>query len=446
MKDSQPPPQLDGAAPRRHRRGGENGMATIGTDVAAPSNRRILLASLVGTSVEFYDFYIYATAASLVFGPLFFPSFSPSAQLFNSFATLGIAFVARPVGASVFGHFGDRIGRKSTLVASLLLMGASTLLIAFLPTYETIGWWAPFLLCVLRFGQGFGLGGEWGGAALLAVENAPPGWRARFGMFPQLGAPVGFIAANGLFLILALTLTPDQFRTWGWRLPFLASILLVGVGLWVRLQLTETRAFAAALAEEAPPKVPIAELFRDHAGATIAGTFAVVACFAIYYLATAFALGYGTTALGYSRQAFLQVQLIAILFMAVGILCSGWLSDKFDPRRVLMGGCIGGVFAGLLLAPLMGSGIGGVLLFLSLALLVMGFVYGPLGAWLPGLFPARVRYTGASMTFNVGGILGGAVAPLLAQSLAERGGLMPVGLYMSGCAIVSLIALALVRR
>ncbi|MDB5690822.1 MAG: transporter [Sphingomonas bacterium] len=422
-------------------------MAAAGNDLSAPSTRRILLASLVGTSVEFYDFYIYATAASLVFGPLFFPSFSPSAQLFNAFATLGIAFVARPVGASVFGHFGDRIGRKSTLVASLLLMGGSTLLIAFLPTYETIGWWAPLLLCILRFGQGFGLGGEWGGAALLAVENAPPGYRGRFGMVPQLGAPVGFIAANGLFLILALTLTPDQFRDWGWRLPFLASILLVGVGLWVRLQLTETRAFTDAMAHEAPPRVPLAELVRNHAGVTIAGTFAVVACFAIYYLATAFALGYGTTALGYTRQAFLQVQLIAILFMAVGIVASGWLSDRYDPRRVLIGGCVGGVIAGFLLAPLLGSGsIGGVLLFLSLALLVMGFVYGPLGAWLPGLFPARVRYTGASMAFNVGGILGGSLAPLIAQALAERGGLAPVGLYLAGCSLVSLVALLLVRR
>src|ERR1700741_565934 len=181
----------------------------------APSNRRILLASLVGTSVEFYDFYIYATAAALVFGPLFFPAESASAQLLAAYASLGVAFIARPLGASVFGHFGDRIGRKSTLVASLLLMGASTLLIAFLPTYAQIGWVAPLLLCILRFGQGFGLGGEWGGAALLAVENAPPHLRARYGMAPQLGAPVGFIAANGLFLLLGLWLSPDQFRDWG---------------------------------------------------------------------------------------------------------------------------------------------------------------------------------------------------------------------------------------
>jgi metabolite-proton symporter len=419
-------------------------MATPITDAAAPSTRRILLASLVGTSVEFYDFYIYATAASLVFGHLFFPATSPSAQQLAAYASLGLAFVARPVGASVFGHFGDRVGRKSTLVASLLLMGASTVLIAFLPTYQSIGWWAPFLLCLLRFGQGFGLGGEWGGAALLAVENAPPGWSARFGMFPQLGAPVGFIAANGLFLILATVLTPEQFMAWGWRLPFLASVLLVGVGLWVRLKLTETRAFTKAMAEAPPPRVPIADLFRHHARETIAGTFGVVACFAIYYLATAFALGYGTTTLGYGRQTFLAIQLGAILFMAGGILASGWLSDRYSARAVLIGGCVAGIPTGLLMGPLMGGGqILPVFLFLALALLVMGFVYGPLGAWLPGLFPARVRYTGASMAFNVGGILGGALAPIIAQSLAERGGLPPVGLYLAGCCLISLVALAL---
>ena len=409
--------------------------------ITPASNRRILTASLVGTAVEFYDFYIYATAASLVFGPLFFPSDNPSAQLLAAYASFAVAFIARPIGALVFGHYGDRIGRKSTLVASLLLMGGSTLAIAFVPTYASIGWVAPVLLCALRFGQGFGLGGEWGGAALLAVENAPPGWRARFGMFPQLGAPVGFIAANGLFLLLGLWLSEADFQSWGWRLPFLASALLVAVGLWVRLKLTETPAFAAMAAHGPPPAIPIAELLRDHWRATLGGSLGVIACFAIFYLSTAFALGFGTTKLGYSRETFLSVQLVAILFLAAGIVLSGWLSDRFDPRRVLIGGCLAAVATGLVLAPLMQSGslllVG---LFLSLALFVMGFVYGPLGAWLPGLFPARVRYTGASMAFNAGGILGGGLAPIIAQALADRGGLAPVGWYLAASAIASLVA------
>ena len=422
-------------------------MSSQAASASGASTRRILAASLVGTAVEFYDFYIYATAASLVFGPLFFPKASASAQLMSSYATFAIAFFARPLGASVFGHFGDRLGRKSTLVASLLLMGGSTVAIAFLPTYAQVGWLAPALLCLLRFGQGFGLGGEWGGAALLAVENAPPGFRARYGMFPQLGAPVGFIAANGLFLLLGLLLTPEQFQAWGWRLPFLASVALVGVGLWVRLKLTETPAFREALAEAPPPEVPIAELLKRHPLETLAGTFAVVACFAIFYLTTAFALGYGTTKLGYSRETFLAVQLGAIGFMALGIVWAGYWADAASPRRVLMAGCIATVAGGFLLAPMMGSGslwlIWG---FLSLALVMMGLVYGPLGAFLPSLFPARVRYTGASLAFNVGGILGGGLAPMIAQALADRGGLPPVGLYLSGAALVSLLALLPLRR
>ncbi|KAB7644942.1 MFS transporter [Polymorphobacter fuscus] len=413
----------------------------------AASTRRILGASLVGTAVEFYDFYIYATAASLVFGPLFFPSDNASAQLLAAYASFAVAFVARPIGALVFGHYGDRIGRKSTLVASLLVMGGSTLAIAFLPTYASVGWFAPLLLCALRFGQGFGLGGEWGGAALLAVENAPPGWRGRFGIFPQLGAPVGFIAANGLFLLLGLTLTDADFQAWGWRLPFLFSALLVAVGLWVRLKLTETPAFAAMAEKGPPPGVPIAELLRDHWRATLGGTLGVIACFALFYLSTAFALGFGTTRLGYARETFLSVELGAILFLAVGILLSGWLSDRFDPRRVLIGGCVAGIGVGLLLAPMLGSGsLAVVAAFLALALFTMGFVYGPLGAWLPGLFPARVRYTGASMAFNLGGILGGGLAPIAAQALSEWGGLQPVGWYLAAACAASLGALLALKR
>jgi metabolite-proton symporter len=403
---------------------------------------RVLGASLVGTAVEFYDFYVYATAASLVFGPLFFPRSSPSAQLLAAYGSFALAFMARPLGALVFGHFGDRIGRKSTLVVSLLTMGASTFAIGLLPTYGAIGWVAPLLLCVLRFGQGFGLGGEWGGAALLAVENAPAGWRARYGMVPQLGAPVGFVAANGLFLCLGFVLTPSQFETWGWRLPFLASSVLVALGLWVRSKLSETPAFVAAMAAAPPLKVPLSEVLRDHGRETVAGSFAVVACFALFYLATAFALGYGTATLHYDRRVFLGVLLGAILFLALGIVLAGMWADRAGPRRVLIFGCLATLGVAALFAPMMGSGsLAIIALFLAMALFVMGFVYGPLGAFLPALFPARVRYTGASLTFNVGGILGGGIAPLLAQALADRGGLGFVGLYLGVAATASLVAL-----
>lgn len=424
------------------------------TDTSPPRNSttRVLTASLAGTAIEFYDFYIYATAASLVFGPLFFPASSPSAQLLSAYASFGLAFLARPFGAWIFGHYGDRIGRKSTLVASLLLMGISTTLIAFLPTYHDlahygIGWVAPMLLCILRFGQGVGLGGEWGGAALLAVENAPPHMRARFGMFPQLGAPVGFIMANGLFLILGTALTAEQFVSWGWRIPFLLSAVLVALGLWVRLKLHETPQFTAALAEAPPAKVPVAELLREHLPATIAGTFSAMACFAIFYLATAFALGYGTNTLGFAKEQFLGLQLGAILFLGVGIVLAGWWSDLLSSRTILMAGCVATVAVGLLLAPLFGQAAAlPIFLWLAAALFAMGFVYGPLGAFLPSLFPARVRYTGASLTFNLAGILGAAPVPMVAQYLAERGGLWFIGYYLSAVAVISLAALWWTRR
>lgn len=381
------------------------------------SHKRILGAAMAGTAVEFYDFYIFATAASLVFGPLFFPTSSPEAQLLQSWLTFALAFIARPVGALVFGHYGDRIGRKATLVWSLMIMGVSTFCIALLPSYAVAGWWAPLLLCILRFGQGFGLGGEWGGAALLAVENAPEGKKARYGMFPQLGAPVGFILSNGLFLILGLILSDAEFREWGWRIPFLLSALLVGIGLWVRLKLTETPAFAAALEELPPPKVPVAEAMRTHPLQMFGGTFAAIACFAIFYLATAFALGYGTTKLGIAREDFLGVQLVAILFMAAGIIVSGYWADHTRPAQVLGWGCAAMFATSFLTGPWLGSGdlfLTGA--YLSLILFVMGLVYGPLGAWLPGLFPARVRYTGASICFNAAGILAAHWPPISRSS------------------------------
>ena len=401
---------------------------------------RILTAALVGTAVEFYDFYIYATAAALVIGPLFFPAQSVAAQQLLSFMTFGLAFFARPVGAIAFGHFGDRIGRKSTLVASLMLMGGSTLLIAFLPTYAMAGPFAPALLCLLRFGQGFGLGGEWGGASLLAVENAPKGWEARFGAAPQLGAPLGFLCANGLFLLLGLGLTEAEFAAWGWRIPFLASAVLVGVGLWVRLRIGETPAFRAAMEEAPPPKVPVGRLFADHPGAVVAGIAGVVACFAIFYLATTFSLSFGTKTLGYAREQFLAVQLGANTFLAFGIIAAGWWADKTSPRNVLGKGALLTVLVGLVFGSGLGSGsLLTVFLTLSAALFVMGLCYGPLGAWLPTLYAVPVRYTGISIAFNVGGIIGGALAPFAAQMLADRGGTPYVGLFLTAAGAVTVL-------
>ncbi|MET0362968.1 MAG: MFS transporter [Sphingobium sp.] len=406
--------------------------------------RRVLLASLTGTAVEFYDFYIFATATSLVFGQLFFPADSDSVRIMLSFMSFALAFLARPLGASIFGHFGDRVGRKSTLVASLMLMGGSTVAIGLLPTFQTAGLAAPLLLCLFRLGQGFGLGGEWGGAALLAVENAPLGWRARFGMMPQLGAPVGFIAANGLFLILGATLSEADFLAWGWRLPFIASSLLVAVGLWVRLKLTETPEFAAVLAEGHPPAVPLVELLRGHLGATLAATMAVVTCFAIFYITTAFTLTHATQTLGLPREPLLGIQLIAILFLAAGILHAGWWSDRSSPRTVLIAGCIGTVPLGLAFGPALATGsLAWILVALSVALYLMGLTYGPLSAWLTDRFPTQLRYTGSSMAFNVGGIIGGGAAPIAAQGLSTGFGTEAVGLFLTVAALFSLIGLVL---
>ncbi len=409
-------------------------------------HRRVLTASLVGTAVEFYDFYVFATATALVFGKLFFPQVSLAAQSISAFMVFGLAFIARPVGAVAFGHFGDRIGRKSTLVASLLLMGGSTLLIAFLPTYETAGMLAPVLLCVLRFGQGFGLGGEWGGAALLAVENAPKGWEARFGSAPQMGAPLGFLAANGLFLVLGLSLSEADFASWGWRVPFLVSALLVGIGLWVRLRIAETPAFREALAQAPPPAVPLARLLTRHGGAVLAGSAGVVACFAIFYLSTAYALSEATTRLGYSREGFLSIQLAANLFLALGIAIAAVQSDRTSTRRVLMLGAAATVLLGLVFGSGLQSGSPWlVFVTLAMALLIMGTVYGPLGAWLPTLFPVPVRYTGVSIAFNAGGIIGGAVTPLLAKQLADAGVGGWVGLLLSAAGLLTLAGVALAR-
>jgi len=404
--------------------------------VPAPASaRRILAASFVGTAIEFYDLYVYATAAALVIGPAFFPPGAPGVQTLSAFATFAIAFFARPIGAAAFGHFGDRVGRKATLVASLMIMGVSTVLIGCLPTYAQAGWLAPAMLCVLRFGQGLGFGGEWGGAALLAVENAPPGRRAWYGIFPQLGAPAGFLAANLCFLGLRLGLDEASFSAWGWRVPFLASAALVGVGLYVRLRLTETPLFAAALAREAPERVPLAVIFGRHLRATVLGTLAMIACYATFYLCTVFALGYGTGTLGYAPSTFLLFECVAVCFLALAIPLSGAAADRFGRRPVLIAGLAATLALGLLLGPMLGSGRTPLVLgFLCLGLFAMGWLFGPMGALLPELFPTRVRYTGASVTYNLAGILGASAAPYLAQRLTEWGGIAWVGAYLAAAA------------
>ncbi|MFM0021407.1 MFS transporter [Paraburkholderia azotifigens] len=411
------------------------------------SASRVIFASFIGTAIEFYDFYVYATAAALVIGPVFFPHGSATAQALSAFVTFGIAFIARPIGSFLFGHFGDRIGRKSTLVASLLVMGLSTTLIGFVPGYDSIGSLAPILLCVLRFGQGIGLGGEWGGAALLATENAPAGKRGWFGMFPQLGPSIGFLASNGLFFGLALSLSDEQFRSWGWRVPFIVSAVLVALGLYVRLKIAETPAFQAAIDREERVRVPVATLLSRHLGPVLLGAFAMVVCYTLFYISTVFSLSYGVSALHISRQSFLGMLCVAVVFMALATPLSAWASDRFGRKPVLIVGCIAAILSGFTIAPLLGSGsMTLVQLFLIIELFLMGVTFAPMGALLPELFPTNVRYTGAGVAYNLGGILGASVAPYIAQMLAAKGGLSWVGLYVSAAAVVSLVGVLCMRE
>lgn len=416
---------------------------------ARPANSaaRVATASFIGTAIEFYDFYVYATAAALVIGPVFFPQTSGTAQMLSAFLTFGIAFLARPLGSALFGHFGDRVGRKSTLVASLLLMGVCTTLIGVLPGYDSIGAWAPVLLCLLRFGQGLGLGGEWGGAALLATENAPKGKRAWFGMFPQLGPSIGFLAANGLFLGLALGLDDQQFRDWGWRLPLLLSALLVIVGLYVRLKLEETPVFAQAVARHERVKMPLAELFAQYWKPTLLGAGSMVVCYALFYISTVFSLSYGVSTLGYSRETFLAMLCFAVLFMAAATPISAWLSDRYGRKPVLVVSGLLAMLSGFAMEPLLTQGsTTGVTLFLCIELFLMGATFAPMGALLPELFPTRVRYTGASAAYNLGGIVGASAAPFFAQKLVAMGGLSYVGGYVSAAAVLSLLAVLCLKE
>jgi metabolite-proton symporter len=411
------------------------------------STIRIAFASFIGTAIEFYDFYIYGLAVAMVIGPVFFPNSEPAAQALNAFLTFGIAFVARPIGALLFGHFGDRIGRKTTLALSLLVMGASTTLIGVLPGYYLIGWTAPLLLGLLRFGQGIGLGGEWGGAALLAAEYAPEGKRGWFGMFPQLGPSVGFLLAVGSFLLLSQVLSDEQFRAWGWRIPFLASSVLVVIGLYVRLRLSETPVFAKALMSHQPLRLPVVELFARHSAPLLLGALVMVVCYALFYISTVFSLSYGTGTLGIARPQFLSMLCVAVIFMAAATPLSAWAGDRYGRRPVLIAAGGAAFLSGFLLEPMLSSGsILQITTFLCIELFLMGATFAPMGALLPELFPTKVRYSGAGAAYNLGGILGASLAPYIAQQLVLHGGLSWVGGYISVAAAISVLAAFFLRE
>ena len=415
------------------------------------SRSKVVIASLVGTAIEFFDFYIYATAAVIVFPHIFFPQGDATVATLQSLATFAIAFVARPIGSAVFGHFGDRIGRKATLVASLLTMGVSTVVIGLLPGYATIGVAAPLLLALARFGQGLGLGGEWGGAALLATENAPAKKRALYGSFPQLGAPIGFFFANGTFLLLSWLLDDQQFMSWGWRVPFILSAILVIIGLYVRVSLHESPVFTQAKQEKKQVKVPIGTLLTKYPGTTLLGTFIMLATYTLFYIMTVYAMSYGTTpapaGLGFSRASFLWMLMLAVVGFGITIPIAGILADRFGRRSTMIVVTLVIIAFAFIFPHMLGSGSPWlVMLFLLTGLSIMGLTFGPMGALLPELFPTEVRYTGASFSYNLSSILGASVAPYIATWLNTNYGLSAVGLYLAAMAVLTLLALILSKE
>jgi len=399
---------------------------------------QVLIASLIGTTIEFFDFYVYATAAVLVFPALFFPDSDPTSALLQSFATFSIAFFARPVGAVVFGHFGDRIGRKATLVAALLTMGVSTVIIGCLPSYDQIGIAAPLLLAVCRFGQGFGLGGEWGGAVLLATENAPEGKRSWYGMFPQLGAPVGLLLSSGFFWILLHFIPQEDLLNWGWRTPFIASLVLIIIGLWVRLSITETPEFQKAIDKEERVKVPLTHIFARHKRSLFLGTFVALVTFVLFYIGSAYLLSYNVKIREMAFLEALEIQIFGSIAFGIFIPLSALLAQKFGRREILIltTVLIGGF--SFLLPALMGGSDLNVFIFSIAAMALMGMTYALIGTALAAPFPANVRYTGASLTFNFAGIVGASLAPYAATWLQSRFGLEYVGYYLLLAAIVTL--------
>jgi len=435
----------------------------VRADNSRISRIRIVVASMVGTTIEFYDFYIYATAAVSVFPLLFFPKADAGAALLASMATFGVAFLARPIGSVVFGHFGDRIGRKVTLAGSLLTMGIATFLIGLLPTVTQIGLLAPVLLTILRFCQGLGLGGEWSGAALLAAENAKEGKRAWAAMWPQLGAPFGFILANGFFLLLTMFFNYNSieaslrsdFLVWGWRIPFLASVAMVAVGLYVRFKLEETPVFVRALARGERLKTPLAVVMKQHLKELLQGALIMLATYGLFYLMTTWILSYaiGSTELGFlgiGYRGFLVLQIISVLLFAGMIPVAGMLADRYGRRGFLLLVTAGIILFGLtfkfFLDPaIMGIGSGAnmglMLIFLCIGMALMGLTFGPMSAVLPELFPTNVRYTGSGISYNISSILGAALTPFAAVWLARNHRVGAVGVYLSALGVLTFIAL-----
>ena len=419
---------------------------------------KVAVASMIGTAIEFYDYYIYAAAAVLVFNTQFFDKSDPGAATLLSLSTLALAFFARPIGSAVFGHFGDKIGRKKTLVASLLTMGLSTVAIGLLPTYESIGLWAPLLLCICRIGQGLGLGGEWGGAALVATENAPEGKRAWFGTFPQLGAPIGLFLANGIFFAISGLIGPEALVEWGWRIPFILSLVLVVVGLWMRLTLHESHVYREAEAEGKTVKAPVQTVLLQHWKPIVQGTFIMVATYVLFYIMTAFVQVYSKgkpvlsdagfpLGLGIPANTFTGFLLIGAVVFGIFTSISGVLADKIGRRRLLLVVTVGIILLGLTLPAFLHHGTPiSVLVFLIVGMALMGMTFGPMAAFLPELFPTEVRYSGASLAYNFAAIVGASVATMVAIELNTAYGLMGVGIYLAANGLLTIIALLLTHE
>ena len=407
--------------------------------------KTVILASMMGTAIEFFDFYAYGTASAAYFPKVFFPQMTPLLATLLSLLTFGVAFVARPVGSFVFGHFGDRLGRKKTLVVSLLVMGVATVAIGFIPGYQSIGVGGALMLCLCRFVQGIGLGGEWSGAVLVATENAPADKRALYGAFPEVGAPIGFFICNGLFYVLEKMLTPAQMMSFGWRVPFWASSVLVVIGLYVRHRLQETPLFKLAQERDNTTRSPLKEVFKENWREILKGTFLMGATYAMFFTLTTWSLSFATTALGFSHSEFLLLLMAAIVEFAVLIMTTSVLADKVGRKKVLMTASVALVVFSLVFPYFLEGqrNMVGMLLFLGLGFVVMGTLYGPVGAVLPELFPTKVRYSGAGITYNLAAVVGAAVAPTITTWLIATFGLHYAGMYMFVLAVVSVVAWAL---